>query len=51
MVQFMKDNFSKGKSKDMVNIVGKIFQYLEECGKTIKYQEMVNTSGEMAGNI
>lgn len=51
MDQFMRDNFSRGKSKDMGNIVGKIFRYLEECGKIIKYQVMVNTSGEMGENI
>lgn len=51
MVQFMKDNFIKGKSKGLVNIVGKIFQFLEECGKIIKYQVMANIFGETAENI
>ena len=36
MDQFMKDNFSREKSKATESIVGKIFQYSEETGKIIK---------------
>ena len=51
MDQFMKVNFFKDKSKAMENIVGKIFQYSEEAGKIIKYQEMVNIFGEMVESM
>lgn len=51
MDQFMRDNFSKEKSKATENIVGKIFQYSGEIGKIIKFQAVVNISGETVGNI
>lgn len=51
MDQFMKDNFSREKSKVTENIVGKIFQYSEETGKIIKYAEVVNIFGEMVGSM
>lgn len=47
MDQFMRDNFFQEKSKVMVNIAGKIFRYLEETGKIIKYKVLVNIFGEM----